>query len=103
MTVDPKEMSCAEFQDQLAELIGSGADASTHPHILNCEDCRKLLSDLQTIADAARQLFPVQEPPDDLWQHIESAMKSEDEASEKGETEPPIAATDITKPLPSSS
>jgi hypothetical protein len=71
-------MSCAEFQAQLPELIGSGVDASTHPHLQNCELCRALLADLETIAEAARQLFPVVEPPEDLWRHIESAIKEED-------------------------
>ena len=34
-----------------------------------------LLADLETIAEAARQLFPSVEPPDTLWEHIESAIK----------------------------
>ena len=58
MTNDPTKMSCAEFQAKLPELIGSGADAASHPHIQNCELCRALLADLETIAEAARQLFP---------------------------------------------
>jgi hypothetical protein len=29
----PKKMSCAEFQAQLPELIGSGENAADHPHI----------------------------------------------------------------------
>jgi hypothetical protein len=78
MTGDPSKMSCAEFQAQLPELIGSGADAAAQPHIQSCELCRALLSDLETIAEAARQLLPVVEPPDELWEHIESAIKSED-------------------------
>ena len=78
----PGNMSCAEFQAQLAELIGTGADASRHPHILGCEDCRKLLSDLETIAEAARQLLPVEEPRDDLWEQIESAIKSDSSGAE---------------------
>ena len=73
----PGKMDCAEFHAQLADLIGSGADASAHPHILGCEDCRKLLSDLQTIAEAARQLLPIEEPRDELWEQIESAIKSD--------------------------
>ena len=77
MNEDPRHMSCAAFQAQLPELIGSGADAAAHPHIQNCELCRALLSDLETIAEAARQLLPVVEPPDELWEHIESAIKSE--------------------------
>jgi predicted anti-sigma-YlaC factor YlaD len=77
MTDVRNTMSCADFQAQLPELIGSGEDASTHPHLQNCELCRALLADLETIAEAARQLFPVVEPPDDLWKHIESAIKDE--------------------------
>jgi len=77
MTDDRNTMSCAEFQAQLPELIGSGEDATTHPHLQNCELCRALLADLETIAEAARQLFPVVEPPEELWEHIESAIKDE--------------------------
>jgi hypothetical protein len=77
MSDDPARMSCAEFQAQLPELIGSGANASDHPHIQNCELCTSLLADLETIAEAARQLFPVVEPPDDLWAQIESKIKDE--------------------------
>ena len=79
----PEKMRCAEFQAQLAELIGSGANASAHPHIQSCENCRKLLSDLTTIAEAARQLLPIEEPRDELWEQIESAIKSD-----KGDTDP---------------
>ena len=77
MTGDPGKMSCEEFQAQLSELIGSGEDVSAHPHVQDCERCRALLSELQTIADAARQLFPSVEPPDEVWAQIESAIKKE--------------------------
>jgi hypothetical protein len=93
MTNNPAKMSCAEFQAQLPDLIGSGADAKAHPHIQSCENCRKLLSDLETIAEAARQLLPIVEPPDDLWEHIESAIKSEEEGDTDG---------GVTKLVPSS-
>ncbi len=75
MTIDPGNMSCEEFQAQMPELIGSGEDASAHPHLKNCDRCRALLADLQTIADAARELFPSVEPPDEVWTNIESALK----------------------------
>jgi predicted anti-sigma-YlaC factor YlaD len=78
MTVDQKSMSCEEFQSQLAELVGSGANVSNHPHIKECDNCRRLYQDLQTIADAAKQLFPDQQPEDDLWERIESAIKKGD-------------------------
>lgn len=76
--IDPKDMSCEEFQAQMPDLIGSGVDASAHPHIENCELCRALLADLQTIADAARQLFPIVDPPDHLWEQIQHAIKEEE-------------------------
>ena len=78
MTTDLAKMSCAEFQAKLPELIGSGVNANSHPHILGCELCRALLADLETIAETARQLFPVVDPPDGLWNQIESAIKNED-------------------------
>jgi hypothetical protein len=79
MTGDFKKQNCEQFQAQLPELIGSGADVSTHPHLKDCELCRALLADLQTIAEAARELFPGVEPPDEVWEHIESALKKQDE------------------------
>lgn len=88
MTNEPSKMSCAEFQAQLPDLIGSGADAKAHPHIQSCDLCRALLADLETIAEAARQLFPVVDPPDDLWSQIESAIKSEDPDGDSRATSP---------------
>jgi len=70
-------MSCAEFQAHLPELIGTGQDVSRHPHIQECEICRALLEQLETIAQAARELLPAVEPRADLWEKIESALKSE--------------------------
>lgn len=84
MTNDLRKISCEEFQAQLPDLIGSGADAKAHPHLQSCELCRALLADLETIAEAARQLFPVVEPPDELWTHIESAIKNEECEGDSG-------------------
>jgi hypothetical protein len=77
MTDDSNNLTCAAFQAQLPDLIASGEDVNSHPHLESCELCRALLADLETIAEAARQLFPIVEPPDDLWDHIESAIKGE--------------------------
>ena len=84
MTTDnkTKTMSCEVFQSQLSDLVGSGADIENHPHIQECDICRQLYQELQTIADAARQLFPDQQPEDKLWERIESAIKDEDGISE---------------------
>ncbi len=73
----PPAMSCAEFQDRLPELVGSGQSIAIHPHYRSCELCRALIVDLETIAEAARQLLPIAEPPDELWEHIELAIKEE--------------------------
>jgi predicted anti-sigma-YlaC factor YlaD len=82
---DGNKLTCAAFQARLPDLIASGDDINTHPHLEDCELCRALLADLETIAEAARQLFPIVEPPDGLWEHIESAIKEEKptSASEK--------------------
>jgi hypothetical protein len=71
-------MTCAEFQAQLPEFIGSGASAAGHPHLKECALCRELLENLETIAQAARQLFPEVEPPDELWEQIELAIKKDE-------------------------
>jgi hypothetical protein len=74
-----KNMSCEEFQAQMADLIGSGADASAHPHVQSCDLCRAFLADLEAIAAAARELFPVQDPSDRVWEHIQSAIQEEED------------------------
>ena len=53
MTENRKDLSCAEFQAQLPDLIGPGR-MPLHPHVQSCELCRALLADLETIAEAAR-------------------------------------------------
>jgi hypothetical protein len=83
MMQNANNLTCAEFQAQLPELIGSGDQIAEHPHIKSCALCRALLADLETIAEAARQLFPIVEPPDELWDHIESAIKNEEDASKR--------------------
>jgi hypothetical protein len=77
MTDDAKKVSCEAFQAHLPELIASGADLSSDPHLKDCELCRALLADLEAIAEAARQLFPIEEPPDDLWKKIQSKLDKE--------------------------
>jgi len=75
MTRNPETMSCAEFQARLPDLIGSGANLAAEPHLRSCGLCRDLLADLEAIAQAARTLFPGVEPPEEVWDNIESAIK----------------------------
>jgi len=76
MTKELEKMSCADFQAHLPELIASGVSLTDDPHLKECELCRALLADLETIAEAARQLFPSVDPSDKLWSQIESAIKN---------------------------
>jgi hypothetical protein len=39
------------------------------------------LADFEIIAETARQLFPIVEPPDELWEHIEFAIKEDKRSS----------------------
>jgi hypothetical protein len=73
-----KDMSCEEFQNQLAQLIGTGADASAHPHVQSCDLCRAFLGELEAIAAAARELFPIEDPSDRVWEQIQSAIQEEE-------------------------
>ena len=78
--IDNREnMSCEDFQNQLPELVGSGANASRHPHVQTCELCRAFVADLEAIAAAARELFPVEDPSDRVWEQIQSAIQEEEE------------------------
>jgi hypothetical protein len=80
MTEEANPMTCQEFQAQLPEMIGSGQSLAAHAHLQHCALCRALLADLETIAEAARSIFPIVEPPDNVWKQIESALKNENSA-----------------------
>jgi hypothetical protein len=73
------DRECAEFQALMPDRIGAGEDLQTYPHMLTCERCRSLVRDLESIAQAARDLFPldeVEEPRDELWSKIQLAIES---------------------------
>ncbi|MGD0627902.1 MAG: hypothetical protein ABR987_01035 [Terracidiphilus sp.] len=88
MSQSENHFSCAVFQSHLPELIASGQNVADDPHFNECEVCRALLADLETIAAAARLLFPIVEPPDDLWEEIELAIENEEATSGKHSTAP---------------
>lgn len=69
-------MECAEFQASMPERIAAGEDLQADPHMLTCERCRSLVRELEYIAEAARQLMPLEEePPDELWTNIKLAIE----------------------------
>lgn len=79
MTADTRSSSCEEFQAKLADLIGSGEAVGLHPHLQTCANCRALLADLLTIADAAKEPLAVEQPKEDLWDRIKIAIKKDEE------------------------
>ena len=72
------EQDCAAFQQSMAARIAAGDNFEADAHLKNCPRCKALLEELETIAQAARLLLPVEEEPDDkLWQKIEQAISSD--------------------------
>lgn len=54
------DLSCEEFQNQVADLVSSGNAAAiySHPHLKSCETCRALLVEIDMIAEDARPRKP---------------------------------------------
>lgn len=82
MTQYPNGLACHEFEALLPELIGSGEKLANQPHPQHCALCRALLTDLKAIAEAARELLPFMEPPDEVWKHIETVFNNEKDPGE---------------------
>jgi hypothetical protein len=76
---DQTDADCARFQASMPERIGAGEDLQADPHMLTCERCRSLVRELEYIAEAARQLIPIEEEPrDELWANIQLAIERGD-------------------------
>ena len=56
-------ITCEEFQQLLPELVLSDARLYTHPHLQNCATCRKLVVDLEMIADGFPKRCPQADYP----------------------------------------
>lgn len=51
MPEDASKLTCEEFQNQLAELLASGADIANHPHARACDACCGFIRDLYRFAE----------------------------------------------------
>jgi hypothetical protein len=78
MTTKRSNQNPVDYQSDLPEQSGAGVDVSNPPGDESGELYRALMADLEAIAEAARQLFPDVEPPDEVWEHIELAIKGEE-------------------------
>jgi hypothetical protein len=63
--------------EYLSELMEAGADLNTDPNVGSRALYRAFLADIEAIAEAARRMFPAVEPPDEVWEHIESVIIKE--------------------------
>ncbi len=83
-----ERMNCEEFQEQLPQLIEDGV--YDHPHLRTCQRCTALLRELEEIADAAKQLLPLYEPPDKVWLDLQKKLGLEDDPAKlKPPSSPP--------------
>lgn len=68
MSEDVRNPTCEEFQNQIAELVGSGANIESHPHAKVCAICSQLLHDFRSIAESAQHFrFGLDESGPDDW------------------------------------
>ena len=70
-------MTCAEFQASLPDIIDTGGNAQHEEHLKTCAVCRDLVMDLRYIAEQAKMLVPMEDPPERVWQGIERSLDSE--------------------------
>ena len=70
-------MTCAEFQAVLAYIIDNGGNAEQQEHLRECAVCSDLVADLKYIAEQAKLLVPMMEPPRSVWNGIKSSLERE--------------------------
>ena len=75
-------MKCQTAQKWINEYIDGDLDAAKKTkldeHCAQCEDCQKLLKDLQTISSRAKELDTFS-PPESTWGKIQDRMTSEEQ------------------------
>jgi hypothetical protein len=82
-------LTCEEFQDQMAGLMGS--NIRSHAHLQTCVRCSRLLDDLEYIGEIAKGLLPSHEPSDKVWQRIVGSLHEPSEQDGKSNGLPPIS------------
>ncbi len=70
-------MTCIEFQRVLPEMLEGAGSAAQEAHLKSCPMCSGLVSDLQAIAEGARQLRTSEEPSPRVWNSIEITLRQE--------------------------
>ncbi|HEV8525182.1 MAG TPA: hypothetical protein VGQ71_11830 [Terriglobales bacterium] len=70
-------MTCAEFQKVLPYIIETGGNAEEEGHLESCPICSDLVQDLKYIAEQAKLLVPMHDPPAGVWHGIKGALERE--------------------------
>src|SRR5437764_4330491 len=70
-------MTCAEFQAVLPYIIDNGGKAEEQQHLRTCALCSELVADLKYIAEQAKLLVPMMEPPKQVWEDIKTSLERE--------------------------
>jgi ribosomal protein S15P/S13E len=70
-------MNCADVQRNQPDIMDGSGDPELQAHLKSCASCSELVSDLGLIANAARQLSNVEEPPARVWVNIANQLRAE--------------------------
>lgn len=71
-------MTCAEFQTVLPEIIDNGGTAAHAAHLKKCAVCHDLVMDLKYIAEQAKLLVPMEDPPERVWDGIQRSLEHDE-------------------------
>jgi len=77
-------MTCAEFQEVLPFIIDTGGSPEQEEHLTSCPVCRDLVMDLKYIAEVAKLLVPMEEPPARVWEGVRQAIDTAGQARPRG-------------------
>lgn len=71
-------MQCLEFEAVLEQAGEQPLPAEASAHLAECESCRFLAADLETIAAAARELTqPDEDPPARVWLQLRGQLEAD--------------------------
>jgi hypothetical protein len=74
-------MTCMEFQKVLPYMIDSDPTAEEHAHLESCRGCSNVIEDLKHIAQSAKFLASLQEPPARVWHTIRRRLEPKEDVS----------------------
>ncbi len=72
-------MTCTEFQKVLPYIIDSDLTAEEHVHLESCRVCSNVIADMKHIAQSAKRLVTLQEPPARVWHTIRRRLERQED------------------------